>query len=297
MLLLFLVSSVLWAVTGWDGTIQQVFGLGPYGVGIHLSTAQTFFFFFYLLALNMQTGGLESFGQFWHSVKEDLWSIRHYSLGIRKRYLKWVIEPKSGVAFVILICVFATFAFENAWVLLYNRTQFGNWLWPIYYVNTSNPFFRNVMLGFTIPLILAPMTKYLTASGIWRPSGKPYSIKWRFDNTWGLIVVFTLILWLVWISGYFPHATLPLSGLKDSEVLGNMTNFTLAGVNWIYPAQQLFPQTTYTFYPPSTYLQGYDPKQIYGFWVHDDFLHLINTVTKYATFLAVCYPALVRVKR
>ena len=85
MLLLFLVSSALWAITGWDGTIQQVFGLGPYGVGIHLSTAQTFFFFFYLLALNMQTGGLESFGQLWHSVKEDLWSIRHYSLGIRKR--------------------------------------------------------------------------------------------------------------------------------------------------------------------------------------------------------------------
>ncbi len=296
-----LVSSGFWLVTGWDGTIEQVFTGGTYGTGIHWSTIQNLTVFFWILEVNMQVGGLNSLGDLWSAFKQDLNGIIHqlHFFKVRKQYLSYVVDPMRGVPFAYFIPIISLFIFENIWVLSYNYFQFGNWIWPIYNFNASflnpSPFtfilFRNLALEVIIPLVCIPLVLY----GPFVSS--KYSFKWRFDNHWRWICVLTLWLWVVWISGVFPHATIPFSQLNIPEVIGAGVgkNFTLAG-NWIYPVQQMFPQTTYTFYPAQFYLHGYPEKAIYGFHVQDDFIHLLNVVTKYMTFLTVCYPALVRVK-
>ena len=126
-----------------------------------------------------------------------------------------------------------------------------------------------------------------------------YSIRWRFTSFWAFILVpSAFVLWSIWIIGAFPHPIIGPSQLTIADVIKDKlpANFTFSGTTWTFPRQVFFPQTSYTFYPTSVYLQPYIDKQIYGFYVNDPYIHFLNVITKLMTMTVVAYPAMLKVK-
>ncbi len=290
-----------WIIYGWDGTVNQVFGT-PYGIGIHWSTVQTFALFFYLLTLNLHVGGLRSFNQFMHELKKDVLNLRKIaSKNLADEYAsETVIGPSRAACFALGFCCVALFGFEIVWVPLYDYFQFGSWYWPVYAAADpsgipflSEMFLRNV--GVTVVMLVAAVG---AVCFVWDWEGEKlkrrYSITWRFDRWFLVILTLTIAFWLSWI--YYPHSAVQIS-FNQVVSQGPFNSTFFDSQRWIFPTQGFFPQNEYTFYQATLFLKPYATTAIYGFHVVDDWLHLDNVITKYLSFLLVSYPALIVAKR
>ena len=316
------VSSLFWVYYGWDGVVEQLTG-GAYGVGIHWSSIQTFALFFYLLVVNLHVGQLRSLRQLGQNVLLDaeanlnrITNVVPLIFGprdtakaefgkLRESYeVGSAVDPMRAAAFAALFSISALYAFEVVWDPLYDYFQFGSLTWPLWYAldptgkwYLSQVFLRN-FLAFSIPLFLGAVMFYGAFDE--DAAGKVvrrFKVDWRFSRTWLLIAAAAVASWLAWV--YLPHSVLPLSQLRLEQVISVVVLDPTAfhSTAWIYPRQLLFPQTEYTFYPPSAFMVPYGGDAIYGFWVKGNLVHAVNLAAKYLTFLFVCYPALLAVKR
>lgn len=325
-LLMVFVSTVFWILGGWDSTVESTaFGSGAYGYGLHWSTVQTAFLAFYLIAANLQVGGFESLHQVGEEFSKDLRNLGlHFqSLGLflvgrwtdarvlftrtREEYRQFeCVDPVRGFSFALLFAIVAGLLFELIWVPIYDFTNFGSWMWPVYYYGNpalGSPFLsviflrNNFMLGicafFGITVLYAAMDG---EKGSLRPR---FRVHWRTGGTWYTLVSLAGMCWLLWV--FFPHSVYnPLPLFSDpTKVYSslNLSSSTLLSTHWIFPSQALFPQTEYTFYNSTLFMHSYPADQVLGFYVDRPLVHLANVVTKYATFAAVCYPAMVSVTR
>jgi len=272
-----------WAMTGFN----IVEGAVPL-IGLQWSTFATFSFFFYLMVLNFQRGGDMSFKILAKNIEFDLRFIgsmlkREKSRGVYPR--GFAINPFKALIMASLVCISALFAFESIWVPLYDYFQFGSVMWPVYFAITSFPpvILRNIGL-FLAPLFLAILLAPLRIE-----MGKVLesSVKWRLDLGFVWLLVLAASFWLAWIA--IPHQAVPVNGIIGPTA----STFSLSNC-YIFPSQHFFPQNTYTFYPCALQGSSYTPPQILGFFNPDPFVHLINVLTKVATFAAVCYPMMAR---
>lgn len=271
-----LVSLGIWSITGFN----IVEGAVPF-IGIQWSTFATFSFFFYLLMVNFQVGGLRSFKQLGGGMAMDL----HFMTTLKRReYPKeFVVNPWRAVIMSVLACVSALFLFEVIWVFLYDGLQFGSVMWPVYFAVTPFPgvLVRNVGL-FVMPLVLFWMLLDLGLNEV--------RLKFRLDYfalSFGFLAV---AFWAGWVA--FPHQNLNVYLLTNAQIIGPQAGtFSLANC-YVFPAQNFFPQNTYTFYPCALYGVHYTPPQILGFFDSDPWVHAVNVLTKFVTFGALCYPAM-----
>jgi hypothetical protein len=298
MLLLTFGGLTAWGITGFN----IVEGAVPL-IGLQWSTFATFSFFFYLIMVNFHEGGLENMEELKQNLVYDIKFLkvifRHPRTArslYQNQYLyrnKSVLDPLRAALVATLLCISALFLFESIWVPLYDYFQFNSIAWPVYFAVTSFPpvILRNVGL-FVIPLVLVPLVFSVTLDS---PTKERFSVRWRSDFAALWLVILAASFWLAWIT--FPHQIVDSTSLKAVQVIGpEAMTFSLSNC-YIFPAQHFFPQNTYTFYPCSLYGQNYTPPQILGFFDSDPWVHLVNVLTKFATFAAVCYPFMGRVRR
>jgi hypothetical protein len=281
MLAITIASVGIWFATGFNPPEGETFL-----IGIQWSTFATFSFFFYLLMVNFQVGGLDSPGQFWNEVKYD-WSFLWHPKKKREEYRKGeAIDGVRAALAALLACVGCLFVFECIWVPLYDWFQFGSLTWPVY-MAAGHLIFRNIAGGSLV--ILAPLVVYVFAL---RPDGLTFIYKpnWRVTKGWVAVLCLCFLSWIAWI--FWPH-----SAVEVSSVIGPLAKTYSPSNCYVYPTQGLFPQNTYTFYACDLLGKTYQLPQILGFFDPDNWVHLVNVLTKAITFLAVCYPLMARVKR
>ncbi len=269
-------------------------------IGIQWSTFATFSFFFYLLMVNFQVGGLDSFAYLKAEFKYDLAFLRaglSHPRKAREAYNELreppVVDALRAAMISLLVCMSALFLFEAIWVPLYDYFQFGSVMWPVYFAVTSFPpvMLRNVGL-FVLPLLIACRILGLTLDS---PTRQRFQVKWRLDFGAVMVLFVAASLWLVWIA--FPSQIVNISTLSGAAVMGIHAAAFNPSSCYVWPSQHLFPQNTYTFYPCAIKGVSYVPSQILGFFAPGDVLHAVNVLTKFATFGALCYPAMAIVRR
>lgn len=269
----------IWAATGFDNAEGSV----PI-IGIQWSSFSTFTIFIWALVVNLQEGGISKISQLGAAALLDVkglaFSFRH-PLSIPPAYPEvGIVDSGRAVSFGFMLSLASLFAFENIWVLLYDRLEFGSWLWPVYFAKSSPSVLVRNLLALIIPLILGPLTLFSAMQGGGESIRMRWKITWRFDANWLTILLATLDLWLFWAIAPFPHTIIPW----------------IQNGSGIFPSMQYFPQTSYTAYPSADYLRAYPIKDIAGFFISDPFVHLINVTAKFMTFLSICYPAMAKVE-
>lgn len=291
-LIVLFVSLVLWGITGFD--VEE--GAVPL-IGIQWSTVATFVFWFYAMIVSYQVDGLKSFAHFASNLRFDLDYFKSGKKAIAKigeAYQKPSSTPAIlAILISLLVCVSALFAFEDVWVPLYDFFQFGSWLWPVYYANVSSdplgqPWARNLILG---------ILTYALAIGIFDVMRDfKFEVRLRLDFAALWFVMAAAALWIVWIVIPGPKIVQP-SDLTPALIQGPLAHTFNAANCYVFPKQAYFPQDTYTFYQCSLFMRSYHSRQILGFFVPDVAVHSVNVLTKFMTFAAICYPAMVLVKR
>lgn len=288
MLLTAIISCGAWAVTGFNVAEGYV----PL-ISIQWSTFATFSFFFYVLVVNLQYGGLRTFKVLLGELRYDLHFI--FRVARRSKYDRnsGLVDGLRAGLFALCVCTFCTFLFESIWTPLYDGLQFGSLLWPVYYASTGafTVLERNTLMTF-IPLLLAPLIFFAFTIKSIDEKGNPtysYRIEPRTGATALALASIAGVCWLVWI--FFPHQSVPVE-----NVLGPLAKTYSSTACYIYPSQGLFPQNTYTFYPCWTAGAHYPLNVIYGFFDPDNWTHAVNVITKFFTFAAASYPFMVRVK-
>lgn len=326
-LALALFATAAWAYFGWDSTVEYTLlaEKGAYGYGTHWSTVETIFIAFYFLALNLQVGGVKSFRQLASEMVKDSESIALEALTvgylftgklkaaktlwkeIRAEYLDYAsVDPLRGFFFAGGFVFVATTLFELVWVPIYDQVNFGNWAWPVYYFGHplfGSPFFAPIFLRNNVALgvlgFFGSVMLYTAFDGEKTNLRARFSVKWRFDRYWVCLLLVAVGMWIFWV--FMPHSKFDAYSLFSSpsaiQSFHNITSSQLQNTQWLMPTQDYFPQTEYTFYNASAFMQTYSPNDIYGFYAPNLAIHAVNVLTKYATFAAVCYPALVKVKR
>lgn len=314
-------STFFWVIGGWDSTVESsLLGQNAYGYGVHWSTVQTLFGAFYILAVNMQVGGVSSSSQFFSEFKRDIQGVLeeakivglafHRSKEAKERWRVLQssydgyasVDPVRGFVFAAGFTLVATMLFEMIWVPIYDQVNFGNWAWPVYYFGRplfDNPLLSPIFLRNNVEMgvlgVLGILMLYLALEGDARNHWRRFSVKWRLDRYAILLVALASVSWLVWV--FMPHQVVSAESILSQPSLiqsfHGVTESELQNTKWLFPSQTLFPQTEYTFYNASAYLKSYAENEIYGFYIDEPLVHLANIVTKYLTFAAVCYPALV----
>lgn len=314
-------STFFWILGGWDSTVESsLLGQSAYGYGIHWSTVQTLFGAFYFLAVNMQVGGISSFRQLGRELRRDLVSIFEEGRiiagllrrrkGTKERWFRLQasydsyasVDPVRGFCFAAGFTLVATMIFEVIWVPIYDQVNFGNWAWPVYYFGRplfGNPLLSPIFLRNNIEMgvlgVLGVLMLYLALDGDPKNHWPRFSVRWRLDRYAFVLLLLACASWLVWV--FMPHQVVSAESILSQPSLiqsfHGVTEAQLQSTKWLFPSQTLFPQTEYTFYNASSYLKTYAENEIYGFYIDEPLVHLANIVTKYLTFAAVCYPALV----
>lgn len=280
-MLLTFAALILWFVTGFD--IEE--GAVPL-IGIQWSTFATFFFWFYVLLVNFQIGGIVNANQLYRSVRFDLSNLKAAEVGEQKLSFYFAL-PLS-----LLIVMSATFAFEAVWVPLYDFFQFGSWTWPVYFAIVTadpltSPAIRNTVLS------VGAFFAFMAIRNVLQDFG--FKLKLRLDFFEGWLLVAAALLWVIWIA--FPGSPIKPSDLTPAAIQGPFASTFNASNCYIFPRQIFFPQNTYTFYPCDLFMRSYRSTQILGFFVPNVAIHSINVLTKFITFAAICYPAMALVKK
>lgn len=286
-----------WAVFGFD--VPE--GWVPI-IGIQWSTFSTFFFFWYLLMVNFQVGGLTSVRQLAHEMAFDIRFIgKTIRTGKRAREqypMKGAVDGSTAIIVSLCVVTAATFLFESIWVPLYDWFQFHSLLWPVYMAEAggflnSGALGRNTIL-LVVPLLLAPVLLKLVVDGYTTdpaPSFR-YHVRLRLDFGALFLAMLAASFWLVWV--FFPHDPQPtVTAILQSA---HEPAYVPSGC-YVFPTQGLFPQNTYTFYPCASLGKSYSLHSFYGFFVPGNALHAVNVLTKFVTFGALCYPLMVFVRR
>ena len=152
--------------------------------------------------------------------------------------------------------------------------------------------FRNLFLGlFPLAFALFALPAMVKLNGI-RHKSRIFFTSWRFNGDWLWLVLVAASCWFAWIFWPRPDgsAMLILPTVKGAVQYQ-------AGACYIWPTMRLFPQNTYTFYPCGLFGHSYPLTDILSGFSPDDGVHAINVVTKFATFGAVCYPFMARLRR
>ena len=280
------VSLGLWGITGFDiaeGSVPLI--------GIQWSTFATFFFFFYLLSVNYQSGNLTSPRQLGRLMKMDF--LRLFGRISNEQYPNWdyAVNPYAALVTAFCVCLGCLFLFEDIWVPLYDFFQFGSLMWPVY--SAAGPWMaRNILLA-VIPLGFAffALPTMVKLNGILHKE-RIFFTNWRFDADWLLVLGVAISCWLAWI--FWPHPA--PQALEVLPTVAKAVQYQ-AGACYIWPSMGLFPQNTYTFYPCGLYGHSYPLTDILSGFAENAGLHAINVLTKFVTFAAVCYPFMAFVRR
>ena len=222
MLALTIFAFIIWMVTGFNLEEGDVPALG-----IQWSTFGTFTLFFYLLTINLQLGGLESFKQLRSEVRYDLGFLFHPLSRTRSQYrTNGVVDPLRGFTVALLVCVSCLFLFESIWVPLYDYFQFGSVMWPVYSASTSyfTVFDRNTIF-FLLPLIAGLLVLPSVIDGKAPDLFHRYELKFRLDRYWVLILLCTAAVWGLWI--YFPQQPFDVASLTTAQVSGSSRSRSL----------------------------------------------------------------------
>lgn len=280
------VSLALWGITGFDvpeGSVPLI--------GIQWSTFATFFFFFYLLSVNYQVGGLTTFRQLGALMKMDL--LRMCGRISNSQYPNWdyIVNPYAAIVTAFCVCLGCLFLFEDIWVPLYDYFQFGALMWPVY--SAAGPWMARNMLLAAIPLGFAffALPAMVKLNGMLHKD-RIFFLRWRVDQGWLMLIGVAASSWLAWI--FWPH--LEAQSMLILPTIAQSVQYH-AGACYTWPSMGLFAQNTYTFYPCGLYGQNYPLTDILSGFVRDDALHAVNVVTKFVTFAAICYPLMARVRR
>lgn len=270
-------------------------------IGIQWSTFSTFFFFWYVLMVSFQVGGISSLRMLGSEMKNDLrflGRLARHGKKVREKYpAKGRIDGSTAMVVSLCVVTASTFLFECIWVPLYDWFQFHSVLWPVYFAEThrigDSALFTNTLMALA-PLLLAPLVLKIQLVGSEAdpyPASR-YHLKARFGR-WGLALALVAAgLWLLWI--FFPHDPQPaVTAILQSA---HESAYNPKGC-WVFPSQGYFPQNTYTFYPCSSVGKWYSLDAFYGFFVPGNALHAVNVLTKFATFAAVCFPFTGAVRR
>lgn len=308
MLGLVLVATVGWIVFGFDGTVEQLTG-GAYGIGIHWSTIQNFTLVFYLSCVNLQVGGLQSITQLRTELSKDLRAL----IKIRRtketaeEYSKYAsVDPMRGFFYSTMLAIGALFIFEVIWTPLYDYFQFGSWWWPVYSAldPSGNPFLSGMFVRNVGAVIASIVLMWTVLRYVWdtRSDGSTVYVVPRFSFKFRMgIPLFCLVwiatgVWITWI--VFPHsATFVLTQNMIISLKPVDPNFLSQAL--ILPSNGLFPQTEYTLYVAQWFMKSYPTSAIFGFYLQNNAIHLVNVITKYLTMLAFSYPffAIVRTRK
>ncbi len=318
--------SVMWAYGGWDSTVSSTLTGKNYGTGIHWSTGQTMGIVFYLLLINVQYRGIGArrmLTEIWLDVwmlalTFGLWSSRvrrvFKEINEFQRTESPQIDGVRAVIFSFLVMVAGLFAFENAWVLLYDLYHFGDLLWPIYWTQAYDgvPFYTYAFARNFLALVVTLPIAWL-ALKIPVNRWTHYQLSYRINRYAGVLFLITILAWGVWIAYPLPQNQRSLESLQATEVINPVwvvenkeqpegkTFVELYGSAWVMPTQGQFPQTSYTFYPQAVYDEvkegkGFSTRLIYGFHNDAPLVHGLNVLTKYLTMLAVAYPFMVKIR-
>lgn len=266
-------------------------------MGLHWSSVQLFAISIYATFIYF-TAKINNLKSFLKEVKKDITNLFDI-WNFKKNRLEYDKENSWFLGFIYscMVGVSGFFIFETFWVFFYNYFQFGDWFYPVYRTMIigdllSYPLLRNITFSFSaligICIIWFP---HIKINGKWKCE---YNFRLR-KNKFTLIFIFlALVSWMFWI--YYPlnNNSISFNDLdKDKVLMGsNMTIINDYSL-YVYPNQDLFPQTCLTFYPIQTLeLNRVDNSEIFGFYVQDDLVHTTNLIVKYLTVLAVCYPFL-----
>ena len=318
--------SLLWAVYGWDSTVSYTMTGRNYGTGVHWSTGQTMALVMYIVLLNVQYRGIGP-KKLIRLIRTDfvmfgliflLWNKKARSVFNQLeefgRAEKGQIDGVRAVMYSAFVMIAGLFAFEAVWVVFYNSFHFGDVLWPIYWTQAYDgvPFYTYAFgrnhLALLAGLICAPLT-LMVAVHKWTHYHFQYRLN-RYAATVGLI---TLIAWGAWVFYPLPQEQRALESFNATEVINplwvNMQIEHRPGDKFVdlygnyfdMPAQDLFPQTSYTFYPGEVKDnvlrgRGFTTTEIFGFYNGDELVHGLNVAVKYLTMFAIAYPFMVKIR-
>ncbi len=179
-------------------------------------------------------------------------------------------------------------------------------MWPIYYTRTmdvgNSPFLtyifiRNIGL-LVMPLIFAWLVLKYPTIRLKGEAVAKYTVKFRKDFFLVFLIVMSFGFWWTWYN--YPvelHDRVEFDELQQAHII-NLENYSLTSnpSDYIMPSQRNFPQTSYTMYPSSVHMIGFDLDHIYGFYSDDWVIHGINIATKYFITFTVAYFLMVQVK-
>ncbi len=284
-LLSFFGFTIAWIVFGFDSTLEGSIYPQYQGIGFHFSTLQSISIVFWIILSNIQTGGYNSarqlLGEFWKDTRTILTFsyIRSRMQSAKETNQIANFMYIEGFIFAFMTALVGLFSFEIIWVPLYNFFQFGSWLFPIYTFELetlSLSFWRN-MIGFSIPLFYIGILFFLQYP----------EIRYRLNKKAGIILAWSISLWLIWIAMNSP---LPILGEQDFTDLD--PPFFITG-NSTFPIQGHFPQTVYTYYNISS--GEIHKREDVLAWHQDDVpVHAVNLLTKYSMFALITYVFCIR---
>lgn len=283
-----MVFSVLWCVGGFDSSMFSIIAREQYGNGTHISTLLNVTVIFYLVYMNVGENGL-SFQGFKTEVKRDLRLIYltyiHRNKFLKRGHLNSYSKPSMNSFYLLITSigagVFAAYVFEIIWAHLFNLGNYGDWNWPLYYLegSYSSLAFRNY--GF--------MLTGLVLALVWPRIFLGVKIRLRnpFNRDVGFLLIFaSILLFATWFYYPFGHHIYTydeavISGYEigaDPPPLENTVSL---------PGQIYFPQTVYALYS----LDSSSPTEgAYGFYAPNELIHLLNVVTKVFCTFACAYP-------
>ncbi len=284
-LISFFIVSIVWLIFGFDSTVEVSIAPEFQVIGFHFSTLQTIAISFWIALSNIQVGGYSSARQLLKEFKKDTRTIITFS------YIKSRIQSAKetnqianfmyveGFIFAFMTVLVGMFSFEVIWVPLYNYFQFGSWLFPIYTFELetlSLSFYRN-MIGFTIPLFYIGILFFLQYP----------QIRFRLNKKAGVLLLWAISLWLIWIAMDSPVAIRGEADFPDLD-----PPFFITG-NTTFPIQGHFPQTVYTYYNISSG-QVHSREDVRAWHEDDTLVHAVNLLTKYSMFALVIYVFAIR---
>ena len=267
-LVLFILSTLAWAFYGYDSTTAAIFTPELNGLGLHFSTLQTMAATFYILIVNLQSGGL-TLRKFRNELVIDLKTLFTFRIVQGRKAsldrIVWAdIPPFQALLFASLGPLLALFLFELPYASLLNYYHFNDLMWPIYGMGIDGIIqpilYRNIAF-FTIPLFFCLL---------WFPWLYQVKLKWthRFDAMLPILFVGFFIIWV----------TAP-SNIDQAFMLGS-AEFPPDTIRAVLPAvEQGFPQNVYFYFAYNS-----TGREVLGLHVDDPLIHTLNIVTKYLAF-------------
>ncbi len=280
--IVFLASSLfflfLWALFGFDSTLENIDGSNPYGFGMHISTIQAASMIFYFSFVNLNVGGFKSRKHLISEIKIDLrtlWGFKiNYGAIMNYPVKAWRFQFMLDIMYSGFLVLIAGFAFEIPYVFMLNYFQYNSLMFPVFMYKGGEALLRNLFF------LLVPIGWCMIYPLFFRSRAK-----YRIDRLLALFILITSLVWLGWI--IYPSQ---MEYKSPDDIDLNIEPLT-------WPNQKLFPQTIYA-YLNVTMEEGNHSRKNIDAWHNDDPpVHLLNVLTKYMVFLSVGYLFMVKIEK